>query len=158
MELYFVLLIVISCGPCVIAGCKTGWIQFQSKCYHFSTLGRDWGVASSYCEAFNSKLAEPQTEAEAHFLSSHAQKFPGKSFWLGITDMVEETTWIYASNQAPIGVSSMWGPSEPNGHAVENCAMLYAGTHDKMADYGCNGALNFICEQDYEFNPEIVVG
>lgn len=32
-------------------------------------------VFQSYCKAFKSKLAEPQTEAEAHFLSSHAQKF-----------------------------------------------------------------------------------
>ena len=33
-------------GCCLFQGCKTGWIQFLDKCYHFSTLARDWGVAS----------------------------------------------------------------------------------------------------------------
>lgn len=147
----FVYLLVILTVNCTY-GCKTGWMQFQNKCYYFSVLAREWGVASSYCKAFKSKLAEPQTEAEAHFLSSHAQKFGGKSFWIGITDMVEETTWTYASNQQPIHIASFWGVHEPNGHAVENCAMLWSGSHDKMADYSCAGGLNFICEQDQEFS------
>lgn len=37
--------------------------------------------------------------------------------------MKEETTWTYASNQQPIHIASFWGVHEPNGHAVENCAM-----------------------------------
>lgn len=64
--------------------------------------------------------------------------------------MVEETTWTYASNQQPIHIASFWGVSEPNGHAAENCAMLWSGSHDKMADYNCAGGLYFICEQDQE--------
>ena len=64
--------------------------------------------------------------------------------------MLEESNWIYASNQEPIHIASLWGPTEPNGHAAENCAMLWSGSHDQMSDYGCSGALNFICEQSQE--------
>uniref|UniRef100_K1RCV0 Aggrecan core protein n=1 Tax=Magallana gigas TaxID=29159 RepID=K1RCV0_MAGGI len=167
------------------AGCRVGWIQFQSKCYWFSheskpwgeagvldamwggfsfrtnvtgsamtqDLGekqshdsRSWGEAEGLCYVFHSKLAEPLTDAESHFLISHSQVYPS-SFWIGISDMIEEDRWIYSSNQNVIQVNG-WFPGEPNGHTGENCVALEKSVHGKWIDVDCKRAYRFVCEAD----------
>uniref|UniRef100_A0A8W8NAK2 C-type lectin domain-containing protein n=1 Tax=Magallana gigas TaxID=29159 RepID=A0A8W8NAK2_MAGGI len=127
-------------------GCNVGWIQFQNKCYWFSHDSRSWGEAEGLCYVFHSKLAEPLTDAESHFLISHSQVYPS-SFWIGISDMIEEDRWIYSSNQNVIQVNG-WFPGEPNGHTGENCVALEKSAHGKWIDVDCKRAYKFVCEAD----------
>ncbi|XP_011415448.2 ladderlectin [Magallana gigas] len=141
---YLAFLIAISADN--VESCFTGWIQFQNKCYMFNSMAKEWGVASGYCQAFNAKLAEPRTEEEGHFLTSHAQKIGG-NFWIGVTDLIEEDMWMYASTQELVNMtSSLWSTNEPNGYTSSNCGLLMAALHAKMGDYICTRAEKFICE------------
>nr|XP_034311812.1 low affinity immunoglobulin epsilon Fc receptor-like isoform X1 [Crassostrea gigas] len=126
------------------AGCRVGWIQFQSKCYWFSHESKPWGEAGGLCSVFHSKLAEPMTEAESNFLISHSQIQPS-DYWIGISDMIEEGRWIYSSNQNVIQMNG-WAPGEPNGHTGENCVQLRSGVHGKWIDIGCGQNYRIICE------------
>lgn len=141
---YLTLLIALSVNNA--ESCLTGWIQFQDKCYMFNSMTKEWGVASGYCQAFNAKLAEPRTEEEGHFLTSHAQKLGG-NFWIGVTDLIEEDIWIYPSTQELVNMtSSLWSTNEPNGYTTSNCGLLTASLHSKMGDFNCIYAEKFICE------------
>ncbi|XP_034311334.2 C-type lectin domain family 3 member A isoform X3 [Magallana gigas] len=104
------------------------------------------GEAEGLCYVFHSKLAEPLTDAESHFLISHSQVYPS-SFWIGISDMIEEDRWIYSSNQNVIQVNG-WFPGEPNGHTGENCVALDKSVHGKWIDVDCKRAYRFVCEAD----------
>ncbi|XP_022337605.2 perlucin-like [Crassostrea virginica] len=138
------------CSAYYVESCLTGWVQFQDKCYMFNSMAKEWGVASGYCHAFNAKLAEPQTEAEGHFLSSHAQKLGG-NFWIGVTDLIEEDIWMYPSTQRLFNMtSSLWSANKPNGYTTANCGLLFAAFHGKMGDYNCVYPEKFICELSNE--------
>lgn len=71
------------------------------------------------------------------------------SYWIGISDVIEEDRWIYSSNQNVIQVNG-WYPGEKNGQTWENCLALGNGAHGKWADVGCGVAIRFVCEADLE--------
>ncbi|XP_062578963.1 C-type lectin domain family 4 member E-like [Saccostrea cucullata] len=126
--------------------CLPGWMGYGNKCYFFNSMPKEWGVASAYCHAMSAKLAEPRTGEEGHFLTSHAQKVGG-NFWIGITDLIEEDMWMYASTQEPFNMtSSLWSANEPNGYTTSNCGLLMVAYHSKLADYNCVYKEKSICE------------
>jgi hypothetical protein len=70
----------------------------------------------------------------------------GGSFWLGISDIIEEDRWEY-SDQTVITFNDFY-PGEPNLHTQENCLVLWAPFHGRWADYDCSKPAKFICETD----------
>ncbi|KAJ8302303.1 hypothetical protein KUTeg_021290 [Tegillarca granosa] len=63
-------------------------------------------------------------------------------FWIGITDLIVENEWIYASDRSPIQVSN-WARGEPQGFQNENCVACYSGSHGLWADVPCTYAERF---------------
>ncbi|CAG2205487.1 CD206 [Mytilus edulis] len=128
--------------------CKNGWTQFGNKCYFFSHQVEPWSEAMSVCRVFDSKLAEPMTSDESNYIISQSQKVGG-SFWIGISDIIDEDRWIYSTGQEPIKVNN-FQPGEPNSHTSANCVVLYGPFRGKWADDNCITLHQFVCETNNE--------
>ncbi|XP_078315444.1 C-type lectin domain family 17, member A-like [Crassostrea virginica] len=142
----------------ISSGCPMGWMEFQEKCYYFAQTQETWTDASSFCQSFHSMLAEPKSSAEIGFLSGEIQALGGYlNYWVGITDLIVENTWVYDSSITPIQGNN-WGPNEPNGHRGENCVVLSGFYHGKYADVECHTTRKFICERNSGFDSTLVIG
>lgn len=74
----------------------------------------------------------------------------GESFyWIGISDLISEGTWIYSSTQEKMRIND-FSPGEPNQYTSANCVALWDRYHGKWADEACSHAFTFICESDPE--------
>ncbi|XP_062622106.1 perlucin-like protein isoform X2 [Saccostrea cucullata] len=146
--------LTILCSLPFISGCFVGWLGFQDKCYFFSHTTASWADAGSTCTQLGSKLVEPKTMEEAWFLISHSQNL-GKSFWMGMSDLVEEGRWEYSSTHDRVTLD-LWQPGEPNAHTEENCMLMWQPFHGKWGDYFCNKMINFVCEIDNGDPPQVV--
>eukprot|EP00105_Crassostrea_gigas_P009419 XP_011424364.1 PREDICTED: perlucin-like protein [Crassostrea gigas] len=138
------------------SGCRSGWTQYKNKCYMFSRMPEPWGMASSYCQAYHSKLAEPVTPEESAFLTSHAHNLHD-TFWIGITDLMAENEWVYSSNLQRVQTTN-WASHEPNGKGGENCAVLFYPRHSQWADLHCDAHERFICEMSEDESGPMILG
>ncbi|XP_055997490.1 C-type lectin domain family 17, member A-like [Ostrea edulis] len=137
--------------------CSTGFVQYHDKCYFFSHTTASWAQAGATCQQFHTKLAEPRTVGESDFLTSHSQS-TGKTYWIGISDILEEHRWIYSSDMGVITVNNFF-PGEPTAHTTENCVALYMyhSLHGMWADAACVDDFYFVCEEIRgASNPEVV--
>jgi hypothetical protein len=72
-------------------------------------------------------------------------------FWIGLTDLIREDEWVYASNLNPLLTNSTnWGPHEPNGKNGQNCVMINGPWHGYWSDLHCDVSEHFICEMTVE--------
>ncbi|XP_052682622.1 ADP-ribosylation factor 5-like isoform X2 [Crassostrea angulata] len=128
-----------------IEACPNGWITYNQNCYLVLTIQATWGAASSYCQAFRAKLAEPRTVQEAHFLS--VMTYPvGGIYWIGVTDIAVEGDWIFASDSSYVN-SSYWHSTEPSGKPLENCVVMRDTFMGYWDDVLCSTEAGFVCEK-----------
>ncbi|XP_055997491.1 perlucin-like [Ostrea edulis] len=126
--------------------CSIGFVQYLDKCYFFSHTTASWAQAGATCQQFHTKLAEPRTDGELNFLTSHSQS-TGKNYWIGISDILEEHRWIYSSDMREITVNN-FSPGEPTAYTKENCVAMYQTAHGKWVDAACTyTGFYFICEE-----------
>ncbi|XP_053086477.1 C-type lectin domain family 10 member A isoform X2 [Pangasianodon hypophthalmus] len=124
--------------------CKTGWIQFESKCYFFSEHFKTWDGARNYCRNENGMLVKVETEEEMNFLTRSR-----KDYWVGLTD---ETTgeWRWDDGSPFVRNSEWWEEGQPDnwdGHGLgggEDCAHLTVIR--KLNDNHCSIQMRFICQ------------
>ncbi|XP_062586222.1 C-type lectin domain family 3 member A-like [Saccostrea cucullata] len=89
-----------------------------------------------------------------NFLSSETMS-KGNVYWIGVTDMVLEHSWVYASSLSSMTVQN-WNPGEPNGVLDQNCAFLH--THGKLVDHICDTSYRFVCEMENVYQITSPVG
>ncbi|KAJ8313471.1 hypothetical protein KUTeg_008977, partial [Tegillarca granosa] len=135
--------------------CSSGWTQHESLCYWFSGQRLPWASAEATCNVFLSKLAEPRTLSAARYITGRAGEL-NDHFWIGVTDLIVENEWIYASDRSPVKVTN-WARGEPQGFQTENCVACYSGSHGLWADVPCTYAERFVCESPLNNGEEIVV-
>ncbi|XP_062607169.1 collectin-11-like [Saccostrea cucullata] len=134
--------------------CTHGWVGLNTKCYFFSNTKEKYTDASAYCHAFGSKLAEPISQDEVHFISKKVvERGHDSSFYIGVNDLFLEGEWVYAYERTPLKIHPPW----INGHADnshdEDCIEVYSGHQGKWADIPCSTPLYYICEYDYDAEP-----
>lgn len=80
------------------------------------------------CRELESQLVEINDAGENAFLKANARLLKN-SYWIGLSDVREESTWIWASSHAPLTSSSFtdWYPGQPNNYkSDENCATIFS--------------------------------
>ena len=68
-----------------------------------------------------------------------------KSYWLGIHDKVTEGTFVYASDQMPIGSQNNWNDGQPNDYTGQDCVVVKQEWNGKWDDRQCSDARAFVC-------------
>jgi hypothetical protein len=79
-------------------------------------------------------------------LSSYCWYYLGRSYWIGVSDILEEHRWIYSSDKGEITVNN-FSPGEPTAYTTENCVALLQSKHGKWIDGACTNGFYFICEE-----------
>ena len=89
------------------------------------------------CHNHGAILPEPRNETQNLFLD----KLGSHKFALGMTDRVEEGTWVWESDGTPVTWFKWWGnyhPNEPDGGSAENCAFMFSIGYGPWLDYNCS--------------------
>ncbi|XP_062607170.1 perlucin-like protein [Saccostrea cucullata] len=152
---------------CLVSACTTaspctnGWVLYEEKCYFYSNFKETWHTASAYCQAFNSKLAEPKTQEEVVFLSQQAaQTVNDSQYFIGVTDAFLEGEWVYASSRIPIKVTIPWTHSGPQ-HSQEQdfvATDTLPPVNGQYTKKTSTDTSNFICEYSLDVEPVLVIG
>ncbi|XP_009563574.2 asialoglycoprotein receptor 1-like isoform X2 [Cuculus canorus] len=127
------------------AGCPTGWQEFATSCYFFSTDAKPWLTARNYCTNHKAHLVIIDNEEENGFLARHITD--NQVFWLGLSDTESEGNWQWVDRRSRSFLS--WNNGEPNdaGHDGEDCAIIYS--NGRWNDIGCSSNEAWICEQTF---------
>ncbi|XP_053374323.1 perlucin-like protein [Mercenaria mercenaria] len=131
--------------------CPNGWTRHGPTCYHFSHDTEDWPGALIMCERMGGNLVEVDGADEDKYLVSQVKVF-NQAYWIGLSDVMEEGSWIWMVSKNPIesGSYSNWSPGEPdNIQSNENCAELWPST-GQWNDGQCHVPHHYICEKSDE--------
>ncbi|XP_045206881.2 CD209 antigen-like [Mercenaria mercenaria] len=151
--------IILICGfffPLAVPSCPNGWVTHNGNCYHFSHDVEDWTGAYTMCKILGGQLLELEDATESNFISSQVN-ISGKTYWIGLSDVNEEGTWVWMTSMTKLSVTN-WSPGEPtatNGnHDIENCVVIY-NKNGMWNDASCAHMNFYICETSDE-SSEIV--
>lgn len=132
-------------GPA--AGCPAGYAEITGgqagHRYRLLTAAANWQTQRDTCAATSASayLAHPEDAAELAALGTLA----ASTFWVGISDMGTEGTFVTLQGGAP--PSSLWLPGEPDGGQQVDCvAAMMSGGNYGFADERCNQQYAAICE------------
>ena len=77
-------------------------------------------------------------------------KFGAGRVWIGLTDEVEEDTWVWADGSVMTQEDreELWNTGEPTNFGEEDCAMIKSDTR-KLHSTKCINAYKYVCEAVY---------
>ncbi|KAL4231020.1 mannose binding [Mactra antiquata] len=144
------LLMIVAVATC----CKTGWLTNGNSCYFFSHDTENWIGALQLCRELGGKLVEIETEAENTFIKSQESQFVKDRFWIALSDVEIENTWIWMNSKVPLSTTgfSDWFPGQPDNNKLDqNCASFHlnktsGNTVWHWDDVPCMGRNHYICE------------
>ncbi|XP_052764135.1 perlucin-like protein [Mya arenaria] len=140
---------VLLCCLQITFGCRSGWMNHGTSCYHFSHDQESWIAAVTICERMGGRLVEVNDVNEFNFLQSYVNMFK-HNYWVGGTDLENEGEWVWLESDKPMtGGYSNWEPGEPNSSGDEDCTDMRPGHHG-WNDEKCWVNLNYVCEAQGE--------
>lgn len=130
--------------------CPDSWLQFEGRCYYFSTERHEWITALTSCKAMGSHLTILHNHNQHEFLEKEARELDGFDyhFWIGLSDNGTTGVWKWVDG-TPVN-KTYWDDSHDPHHSGsrdEGCAVL-----DSRAvlwfDLPCNFHYKWICETE----------
>ncbi|XP_046875650.1 immune-related, lectin-like receptor 4 [Hypomesus transpacificus] len=113
------------------------WKYFGGKCYYFSSDMKNWPESRDACISSGGHLVIIETEEEQDFLIKElGEKIKldnqEDKFWIGLTDLKEEGTWLWVDNSKLNQNKSFWLKDEPDNwkgpdnkqHDGEDCVRM----------------------------------
>ncbi|XP_058849538.1 C-type lectin domain family 4 member E-like isoform X2 [Acipenser ruthenus] len=89
--------------------CPEKWMQFNGKCYYFSTDNMNWNSSRDNCTSMGGHLVIIESKAEQDFLSSQTGC---KEYWIGLNDQAIEGQWRWVDNTTLNTNETYWGKRE----------------------------------------------
>ncbi|KAI8516132.1 Collectin-11 [Branchiostoma belcheri] len=124
--------------------CPSGYVQFRDKCYQFSTTQKQYNDAMAVCVAAGGHLAVAKDEETDNFLVNEIRKRGNPETWMGMSDQVQEGTWVWEDGSVLSGWTN-WLPGQPDSTA-EDCAEWKVAYGFKWNDDECYHTQYFVCE------------
>ncbi|KAK3781742.1 hypothetical protein RRG08_037145 [Elysia crispata] len=122
-----------------------------SACLHLSTEKVTYSQAVAKCSQMNSRLFIADTAARFSVIWHVGLKFIKEDFWLGLTDLAEEGTFVW-DNGDPLSEEQagwIWGPGTPNYYGNQDCVeaiyVTWPGIFG-LNDISCHAKKRYICE------------
>ena len=82
---------------------------------------------------------------------------PGK-FWVGATDLVTETEWLWLPSQTVVSEFTNWAPNEPdNAGGYQHCMALDMHNQMKWRDESCEEKRNYICQNEMSIDGGVSI-
>merc|ERR1711971_396143 len=154
-----------------VAECQSPWTSLDipgqpSGCYLFHGFKSSWYDSKRECGQIGGHLVEIGSPEEQEALIWELRRqglvgydAPVYGFWIGLTDIFHDGTWVWDHQGQPLNFSA-WASTEPNNErGVQHCvAMNIRREGGKWDDVGCeyegnNGEFDsngHICEADTE--------
>ncbi|XP_067337212.1 hepatic lectin-like [Channa argus] len=142
--------------------CERCWELHGGKCYYFSLNASSWQQSRDDCESRGGDLVKIDSREEQKFLDETVRNkmMHGRdSFWIGLTDSVEEDKWVWVDG-SPLSTSlTFWSPGQPTNWAGQNpneedCVMMGEKREvldlSRWHDRPCDIELRRICEKSAE--------
>jgi cysteine-rich repeat protein len=131
-----------SCGNCTV----------QANAGHTYLFCRDsltWLSARDACLGLGYDLVQVGDSAENTWLSTTVFAMFNDDYWLGLTDYLNEGMWVW--NDGTVATFFAWGPGQPDGGNLQDCAFLANGdaaqeTRGAWNDRECAISKPYICE------------
>ncbi|KAL4217898.1 hypothetical protein ACF0H5_022637 [Mactra antiquata] len=143
-------------GRAITSNCPNGWTVYEQSCYVLGHTKSDFNNAVIFCQHYNAKLVEIETDLENNFLRSYLKDFKDPIHWIGATDSIIEGEWRWYSDDAHLNYAD-WYPGEPNNAKYYNCALMYGGGYNfHWVDAPCSGRYYPLCELDYSKPSEVI--
>ena len=138
--------------------CVPGAGSLSGSHYVLFTKRETWQKARANCEKIGADLVKIESAVENEFLDT-AFLTTGLSrvtYWIGLSDQVNEGEWKWTDGSLLGGMYSNWGNRNPNNQGGnQNCAEIVKGTigdhhfYDaEWNDWNCAYAQGYICEKD----------
>ncbi|CAH1239457.1 CLEC10A [Branchiostoma lanceolatum] len=131
------------------ATCPRGYVQFLDRCFGLSTDTKNYADARSACQAAGRHLAMPKDPETNGFLVEQIKNtYSSGSFaWFGLTDQVQEGTFVWEDG-TPLGNGwSDWAPEQPDDYqSAEDCVHWTADQGYMWNDYPCSENTYYVCE------------
>ena len=127
------------CSP----GCPTGYEENDDYCYMMGDGELTFQEAAAACLANNSYLIEPRTPE----LNDIAKAYAGSDkLWIGATDISEEGTWLWQSDNTTLTYFD-WAPNQPNnGGPGQDCVAIQG--NGQWGDIQCSATRPYVCQAD----------
>jgi hypothetical protein len=140
---------------CAVAGtalpvcvtCPEDFVQFQRKCYKFSTDEKIWSEAGTACQGLSGAagaydLVAITNQEEATYFKQHVDH------WIGLSDTAKEGTYVWSNGLNLVFGSTLgeepWNSGEPNNSGGgEHC--IHTNSNGLWNDNKCATALKYIC-------------
>merc|ERR1719341_2652521 len=152
-----------------VAECQSPWTSVDipgqpSGCYLFHGFKSSWYDSKRECKQSGGHLVEIDSREEQEALIGELERqglmgydAPVYGFWIGLTDIFHDGTWVWDHQGQPLNFSA-WASGEPNNErGLQHCvAMNIRREGGKWDDVGCeyegnNGEFDsngHICEAD----------
>uniref|UniRef100_A0A3P8RPD4 C-type lectin domain-containing protein n=1 Tax=Amphiprion percula TaxID=161767 RepID=A0A3P8RPD4_AMPPE len=141
--------------------CPPGWSFLKSSCYRFAhhevVEQKNWQDSRADCVRQGGDLLVINNLEEQQLISENVPRQSSsniwweKGYWIGLTDVVSEGTWVWINNVTEVE-TMYWRSGQPShGEAQSgNCAAFYY-YHDTMKTWynvNCRHLLSSICEME----------
>lgn len=99
--------------------------------YALFTEAITWNNAKANCRSLGAELIKIDSEVENDFIKSTFLTSDGVVYWIGMSDQVQEGTWVWVADGTPgvddgsVFVNWKLQPQQPNNHnGNQNCAVI----------------------------------
>ena len=131
------------CTDCLTDGlldCSSAWLD--DKPYQFCP-GLNWPQARSICSGRGYHLVKIDDAREDAFITEYANKYSIGSWWLGLSDLGEERTYVWLDGSLPAHTN--WAENQPYHRHDYDCG-LAAGANGQWSIARCGSVRAFVCE------------
>ncbi|XP_026991065.2 aggrecan core protein [Tachysurus fulvidraco] len=121
-----------------IHGCAEDWVEFESNCYIFFNVRKNWTSAEQHCREINSNLLSITSKKEQMFVNNHIWDYQ----WIGLTE--RDHLWTDGS---PLEYKN-WILKRPRRdfNPEEDCIAMVGNESSQWTNMPCNSQLPYTCK------------
>ena len=134
--------------------CPHGFQEIDGFCLVKGTGEKTFEEATRSCQQLGGFLAEPRTQE----INTAVQTFNFQSrfLWIGLTDLAEDETFLWQSNNAGLSYTD-WAPNQPNNHQYkQHCVGVRKKNNNnnkQWNDRKCAEKNEYLCQScKFSFN------
>ncbi|XP_070580711.1 brevican core protein-like [Ptychodera flava] len=137
----------------IFAACPPNYVtgSDETSCYRFVAAARSWSWGKVVCDVEGAHLIDVISDEENGFLFDYATTLGLTDVWIGLNDLETEGSWNY-DFEISEPLFWHWNSDQPDGGALENCAIMRIPDLGKWHDRPCSQYNAVICEAPSQGN------